>query len=224
MEIWKEIPDLYGYHASNAGRVKWPRGILSQYMADGYAFCGTYQEGVYNKKTAVHRLVCSTFHDNPDGKAYVNHINGNRGDNRPENLEWATPSENNFHRTRVLRKNTFTSRAPILGCAEFSAIRDLKKRGFSQREIAKQFNVSQAYVSQIVTGKAGLVYKAADDPGSIVGRIIPLMRRRITEDDVRAIRDMRARGVPLRDIMAIFPIKEPGIRHIMARRSWAHVP
>ena len=42
----------------------------------------------------LHRLVCMTFHDNPDNKPCVDHINGNRHDNRAENLRWATYSEN----------------------------------------------------------------------------------------------------------------------------------
>jgi predicted N-acyltransferase len=45
----------------------------------------------------VHRLIAETFLDNPNNKLEVNHINNKRDDNRIENLEWATISENNQH-------------------------------------------------------------------------------------------------------------------------------
>ena len=63
---------------------------------DGYLYTTIYVESK-PKSCRVHRLVANAFIPNPENKPYVNHINGKKNDNRAENLEWATPSENTQH-------------------------------------------------------------------------------------------------------------------------------
>lgn len=70
--------------------------ILSQSSQQDYKFVTLLVQGK-QKRMRVHRMVAETFLDNPENKPYVNHINGNRGDNNVENLEWTTPSENTQH-------------------------------------------------------------------------------------------------------------------------------
>lgn len=50
----------------------------------------------------IHRIVAEAFISRPDGKTQINHIDGNKTNNRVDNLEWCTQSENMRHRVDVL--------------------------------------------------------------------------------------------------------------------------
>ena len=70
--------------------------LKQHYTKDFYKAATIYLDGK-PKHCRVHRLVALAFIPNPEGKQYVNHKNGKRDDNRVENLEWCTPSENTQH-------------------------------------------------------------------------------------------------------------------------------
>ncbi len=109
MEKWKDIEGYEGYYqVSNLGNVKSlgryvnnPHGgkryirerILKPFNKKGYL----YVDLLKIKQHRIHRLVAAAFIDNKDDSAEVNHINGIKNDNRVENLEWCTRSENMKH-------------------------------------------------------------------------------------------------------------------------------
>lgn len=86
------------YSVSTEGEVRKDKTnyILTQSVQQDYKFVTLLING-HQKRMRVHRMVAETFIPNPLQKPYVNHINGNRGDNNVENLEWVTPAENSQH-------------------------------------------------------------------------------------------------------------------------------
>lgn len=58
------------------------------------------------KQFYIHRLVALTFIPNPKDKGYVNHKDGNKNNNKKDNLQWATSSENQLHSYRELNRRS----------------------------------------------------------------------------------------------------------------------
>lgn len=118
-EIWKDINCYEGiYQVSDLGRVKslnynhtGKEVIMKNYEnKNGYMYIFLYSNGKCNN-LRIHRLVCSAFIDNPENKKEVNHKNGIKSDNRVENLEWATHSENQKHAYNTgLKKSIWTGK------------------------------------------------------------------------------------------------------------------
>jgi hypothetical protein len=63
---------------------------------DGYQRVQLYDHGKC-EFVGIHRLIAETFLPNPENKPFVNHKNGDKSDNRSENLEWCTQKENIRH-------------------------------------------------------------------------------------------------------------------------------
>ena len=96
MEIFKKIEGYPNYSVSDLGNVKNDKTgrILKQYTKPS-----GYKQVQLGRKTVpqyVHRLVGNAFIPNNQNKPQINHKNGNKGDNRKDNLEWVTARENDL--------------------------------------------------------------------------------------------------------------------------------
>lgn len=106
MEVWKDIDGFEGkYMVSNLGNVKslnYKRTGREKLLkpvetANGYCGVNLRSETSHKHLVNVHRIVGRAFVPNPENKPQINHINGDKRDNRAENLEWCTASENQIH-------------------------------------------------------------------------------------------------------------------------------
>ena len=119
-EIWKAIPDYEGsFEVSNLGNFRsldrkianrwgtftnYPGKLLKvEVMEDGYKRIVLMQNAI-KKRYMCHRLVAQTFIPNIDNLPYINHKDGNRGNNCVDNLEWCTQTQNEQHAINVLGK------------------------------------------------------------------------------------------------------------------------
>ena len=102
MEQWKPIEGTDGkYEVSNLGRVrtngKRPGLLKLTKQKSGYRYAMIQLSNGKQKNCRVHRLVAEHFLPNPDNMKEVNHKDGNKDNNRADNLEWCTRSHNVKH-------------------------------------------------------------------------------------------------------------------------------
>jgi len=94
-EVW--VNHSLGVKCSSYGRIDNKGAIkFGNSQRNGYM-----RVKIRGKTYSVHRLIAEAFLPNPEAKPQVNHIDADRGNNRIENLEWVTASENIIHRYKT---------------------------------------------------------------------------------------------------------------------------
>lgn len=143
-EIWKIIEDYPNYEVSNLGRVrniKTGRVLRLSLQKDGYQHVSLCLKGKI-KHTLIHRLVANAFIPNSENRKEVNHISGIKTDNRVENLEWNTRSENVYHSYKTGLKEGPSKQK--IRCVETNQIFE------SQNQASKYFGCIQGSISQSI--------------------------------------------------------------------------
>lgn len=159
MEQWKQVVGYEGlYEVSDNGRIRsidraikrcdgveWQlQGVVRVQPIDkrGYPSVVLSKDGV-RKTHRVHRIVMDAFA--PSGrKREVNHIDGNKINNRLENLEWATSSENKIHasRTGLIKSKPVIAYDPKTGTVfrEYQNMQQVEIDGYSKGNVCECCN------------------------------------------------------------------------------------
>ena len=173
MEKWLEINGYEDYKISNYGNVISLKFKKIKFLAlvptstTKYFFVKLTKNHI-EKTFAVHRLVAQTFIDNPLNKSEVNHIDGNKFNNKVENLEWVTKSENQLHAYRThLKDHEKVKKASIANfkiASEFNKQKvlisknDIQLRFNSQKEANEYIGCNKCGVYSVLKGQATTVY------------------------------------------------------------------
>jgi len=156
------IKDVAGYEGRYAVT---DDGRVWSYFSNKWLKPWTHKKGyihveLQGKSFKVHRLVAMTFIQNDDDLPQVNHINGNKSDNRACNLEWCDNSHNVKHAwdnglmyVSESLNDWNKSRRRFIN-PEIQTIRAMKRSGnFTNSQIARCFKVTAGTIRQIVEGK-----------------------------------------------------------------------
>lgn len=128
------------------------KGKIIQFFKkeDDYLVCSLYYKGKV-KRARVNRLVAEAFIPNPENKNVVDHINGERTNNRVENLRWCTQQENNnFELYREKKKNN-----PLISKSvyQYDSNNNLINIFPSTKEVERKLGIHSSTVSKWCLGK-----------------------------------------------------------------------
>jgi UDP-N-acetylglucosamine 2-epimerase (non-hydrolysing) len=165
-EVWGGVVEYEGlYEVSNMGHVRsrnrldsfgnYRRGKEMYLTKKRYAHTMLCKDGV-RKTFNVHRLVANTFISNVGNKPFVNHKNGKGLDNRAENLEWVTASENTKHAYEIglISHEGENHNLAKLSTEDVLEIRRLyEEEGLLLSQIAALYDICFQHVGAIVNRK-----------------------------------------------------------------------
>lgn len=157
--IWCHHPKYPGYRFSPEGNAYRIDGLrLVQNRTHGQKRYTQWRLRDKDKWVYVnaHRVICEIFHLNIKRRPQVNHINGVKTDNRSDNLEWATASEQRVHALNVLKVPVARGSKNGMAILTESDVLDIRIRldqNEMHKDIAKDYGVSRVCITNIASRK-----------------------------------------------------------------------
>ena len=164
MEIWKDVKGYEGlYQVSNHGQIRsldryikykgredklrLIKGVLKPGTLNnhGYLKVSLFKDGK-GETREIQRIVAENWIDNPMNKEQVNHIDGDKTNNRVENLEWVTPSENKVHSLDILNHGL----APV---DQYDLSGNFIRSFKSIKEAGEVTGIARCSISNVLAGK-----------------------------------------------------------------------
>jgi hypothetical protein len=105
----------------------------------------------------AHRLICQAFNGPaPFGKNQVNHKNGVKTDNRPDNLEWCDSSHNMLHAHATGLKTNRGERNPkaVLNYTTVAQVRAKRAAGAKLKDLSRDYGITMSAISMACRGKS----------------------------------------------------------------------
>lgn len=153
-EEWRDVVGYEGkYIISNYGNLarvhKYTPTSLKEPSTDedGYLRAKLHDKNS-TKYIGIHKLVAQAFIPNPENKPQVNHINGDKTDNRVNNLEWVTASENNYHKFKVLDPKSYHKRRKAVKCEELDRVFE------SVSAASEELNIHRCDIRNVANGRS----------------------------------------------------------------------
>ncbi len=156
-----ELKDFPKYFACEDGRIWSENGRWGQakFLSTVIGNAGYQTVCVSNEKKrtkSVHVLICEAFHGSRPEGLQAAHINGNRLDNRPENLMWKSLEEN--YADREIHGNTCRGERNGMSKLTWKQVNEIRVLNafwrFTTYDLASTYNISQAQAFDIVKFKS----------------------------------------------------------------------
>lgn len=155
----KEIKGFEGlYSVDENGRVyslRSAKRLKEIRMQSGYMYVHLCNGKNKTKLVRLHRIVAEAFLEPKEGMDQVNHINGNKADNRAENLEWCTQKQNTIHaiKTGLYATSGENNPSAKLTYEQVKSIRNEYIRNDKERGtkgLARKYGVTDVMIGKIV--------------------------------------------------------------------------
>lgn len=215
-ESWRDIPGSDGrYQVSDLGRVRSMR-LLTPCPATGTGYLAVTLTG--QVRVAVHVLVASAFlGPRPQGME-VNHIDCNRTNNRPDNLEYVTPSENVRHSFRSGNQKLYFSDAQMDRIADMFFVEMRSVTGIAQvmaeePKSPKEVQTARKRVRSVIE-----IWRASRRPKGMRNP----HENKLTRESAAKIRELHASGgLTQTQIAKMYNVHPAHVSRIIAGKMWA---